>query len=94
MFNFNLSKAIGRFRLIAFIEGLSYIFLLFIVIPLKYVFNLPGTVKYTGSINGFIFLVLPNGTYTKCNSFAMEFTKNWWHFYGVYPALWNFCFRC
>jgi integral membrane protein len=57
MFNFNLSTAIGRFRLIAFIEGLSYILLLFIAMPLKYGLNFPEAVKYTGWVHGLFFVL-------------------------------------
>lgn len=57
MFNFNLSTAIGRFRLIALIEGLSYILLLFIAMPLKYGFNFPEAVKYTGWVHGLFFVL-------------------------------------
>lgn len=57
MIKFKLSTAIGRFRLIAFIEGLSYILLLFIAMPLKYGFNIPEAVKYTGWIHGLFFVL-------------------------------------
>ncbi|MFN4234356.1 MAG: DUF3817 domain-containing protein [Bacteroidia bacterium] len=57
MLKFKLSTAIGRFRLIAFIEGLSYILLLFIAMPLKYSFNIPEAVKFTGWIHGLFFVL-------------------------------------
>lgn len=57
MLKFKLSTTIGRFRLIAFIEGLSYILLLFIAMPLKYGLNIPEAVKYTGWIHGLFFVL-------------------------------------
>lgn len=57
MLKFKLSSAFGRFRLIAFIEGLSYILLLFIAMPLKYGFNILEAVKYTGWIHGLFFVL-------------------------------------
>jgi len=45
------------YRKIALIEGLSYLILLFISMPLKYFFNIPEGVKYFGWIHGVLFLV-------------------------------------
>jgi len=45
------------YRKIALIEGLSYLILLFIAMPLKYFFNIPEGVKYFGWIHGVLFLV-------------------------------------
>jgi len=49
-----LISNIGRFRLIAFMEGLSYIVLLFIAMPLKYLANEPSMVRIVGGIHGFL----------------------------------------
>lgn len=57
MFNFKLNSAIGRFRLIAFIEGLSYLLLLFIAMPLKYGMNITQPVKYLGWVHGLFFVL-------------------------------------
>ncbi|MEO6814112.1 MAG: DUF3817 domain-containing protein [Ginsengibacter sp.] len=48
---------IGRFRLIAIIEGISYIVLLFIAMPLKYFAGFPDAVKYTGWVHGLLFML-------------------------------------
>lgn len=45
------------YRKTALIEGLSYLILLFIAMPLKYFFNIPEGVKYFGWIHGVLFLV-------------------------------------
>lgn len=45
------------FRKIAFIEGLSYIVLLFIAMPLKYWANMPLAVKYFGWLHGLLFVL-------------------------------------
>ncbi|MDP9960145.1 DUF3817 domain-containing protein [Chryseobacterium lathyri] len=45
------------YRKTALIEGLSYLILLFIAMPLKYFFNIPEGVKYFGWIHGILFLV-------------------------------------
>ena len=50
-------SAIGRFRAISFIEGVSYLVLLFIAMPLKYIAGFPLAVKVTGWIHGLLFLM-------------------------------------
>ena len=44
------------FRLIAFLEGSSYLLLLFIATPLKYTFNDPTYVKLLGMPHGLLFM--------------------------------------
>ncbi|KFC20627.1 DUF3817 domain-containing protein [Chryseobacterium sp. FH1] len=48
---------INLYRKTAVIEGISYLILLFIAMPLKYFFNIPDAVKYFGWIHGILFLV-------------------------------------
>lgn len=48
---------INLYRKTALIEGVSYLILLFIAMPLKYFFNIPDAVKYFGWIHGLLFLV-------------------------------------
>jgi len=48
---------INLYRKIAVIEGISYLILLFIAMPLKYFFNILDAVKYFGWIHGVLFLV-------------------------------------
>lgn len=45
------------FHTVAFIEGLSYLFLLGIAMPLKYWAGLPLFVKYGGWVHGVLFIV-------------------------------------
>lgn len=48
---------IHLYRKTALIEGISYLILLFIAMPLKYFFDVPDAVKYFGWIHGILFLV-------------------------------------
>jgi integral membrane protein len=52
-----LSTTLGRFRLIAFAEGVSYIILLFIAMPLKYFFEQPQAVRMVGTAHGLLFVL-------------------------------------
>tara|TARA_B100000482_G_scaffold187922_1_gene167141 strand:- start:474 stop:755 length:282 start_codon:yes stop_codon:yes gene_type:complete len=45
------------FRVIAFFEGISYILLLFIAVPIKYVFDDPTYVKMLGMPHGILFMI-------------------------------------
>ncbi|HAI75076.1 MAG TPA: hypothetical protein DCM08_02420 [Microscillaceae bacterium] len=51
-----LFSTLGRFRLIAFLEGISYILLLFVAMPLKYALNLPAMVQIVGMAHGILFV--------------------------------------
>ncbi|MFV0540248.1 MAG: DUF3817 domain-containing protein [Aestuariibaculum sp.] len=44
------------FRIIALLEGISYILLLFIATPIKYVLNDPSYVKMLGMPHGVLFI--------------------------------------
>ncbi|MBY0540360.1 MAG: DUF3817 domain-containing protein [Arcobacteraceae bacterium] len=47
----------SRFRIISIIEGLSYLILVFIAMPLKYMFNYPMAVKIVGMSHGVLFIL-------------------------------------
>ncbi len=51
-----LSTTLGRFRIIATLEGISFLFLLFVAMPLKYAAGYPLAVKYTGWVHGVLFV--------------------------------------
>ena len=52
-----LRTPVGRLRLIAFVEGLSYLLLLGVAMPLKYVWGVPGPVKAVGWAHGVLFVL-------------------------------------
>jgi integral membrane protein len=52
-----LTTPIGRLRLIGLLEGSSFLILLGIAMPLKYLAHRPEAVKIVGSAHGFLFLV-------------------------------------
>ncbi len=51
-----LATSIGRLRLIAFIEGVSYVVLVFIAMPLKYWAEVPAAVRIVGMVHGVLFV--------------------------------------
>lgn len=53
----NFSKTpIGKLRLAGFVEGWSYVVLLFVAMPLKYFGDIPLAVKYVGWVHGLLFI--------------------------------------
>jgi integral membrane protein len=53
----NFPTTIERLRLLAFLEGISLLALVFVAVPFKYYFDNPSLVKYIGPIHGAIFLL-------------------------------------
>lgn len=52
-----LKSAIGRLRVVALVEGVSFLVLLFIAMPLKYAAGMPMAVKLVGGVHGGLFLL-------------------------------------
>ena len=51
-----MNNTVKIFRVIAIAEGISFLLLLFVAMPLKYFVDMPGAVKYTGWIHGVLFV--------------------------------------
>lgn len=49
-------SSIGLLRITAFLEGLSFVLLLFIAMPLKYVLGIPEVVRTIGMLHGLLFI--------------------------------------
>ncbi|MEM9986472.1 MAG: DUF3817 domain-containing protein [Bacteroidota bacterium] len=52
-----LNTSIGRLRAIGFLEGISFLVLLCIAMPLKYLAGQPWAVKYVGWAHGLLFVL-------------------------------------
>ena len=48
----------ARLRAVVFLEGISYLVLLFVAMPLKYFGGMPLAVRIAGSVHGFLFVAL------------------------------------
>lgn len=78
-----LSTAVGRFRVIAFVEGLSALALFFVAMPIKYVDALgknPLPTYYAGWVHGVLYMLFA----------AAGFAALWARGWGVMPAVWGF----
>jgi len=52
----DLIKQLHRFRMVAIAEGISFLILLLIAMPLKYMFDIPQAVKIFGWVHGALFV--------------------------------------
>ncbi len=48
----------ARLRVVAFVEGLSFVVLLFVAMPLKYAADMPMAVRVVGMLHGALFIWL------------------------------------
>ena len=51
-----IKSPLGRFLKIGFAEGLSYLILIFIAMPLKYMAHMPLPVRIVGMLHGVLFV--------------------------------------
>ena len=71
---------IRSLRVIGILEGISYLVLLCIAMPIKYIFDIPEVVKFTGWAHGILFMLyIPT-------VFAARRSMNW-NFYWLVIAL-------
>ena len=75
-----LKKVSRIIRYIGIAEGISYVSLLFIAMPLKYLANMPEAVKYTGWVHGLLFILF-------INAIILGFLRLKW---SVKQILWAF----
>lgn len=72
------TTTIGRLRLLAFLEGISLLLLVFIAVPLKYCFDNPSMSKSLGPIHGALFLLFVFNTLRVGIEQQWKFRKTTW----------------
>ena len=68
----------GRLRIIALLEGTSLLVLLFIAVPLKYMFSYPAGSQIIGPIHGVLFLIFIVLTITVASEQNWKFLRTTW----------------
>ena len=68
-----------QFRLIAILEGISYLLLVGVAMPLKYLFNQPAPVLYIGWVHGLLFVLF-------CLALFVIWIKYKWSFWKTLGA--------
>ncbi|MES2518649.1 MAG: DUF3817 domain-containing protein [Bacteroidota bacterium] len=66
-----ITTNVGRLRTLAFLEGVSLLILIFIAVPLKYIYGNPALVKVVGQIHGILFLLFV------VNTLSVGVEQNW-----------------
>jgi integral membrane protein len=74
MNNQQLKKTLNRFRITALAEGVSFLILLGIAMPLKYIFNFPQAVKVFGWAHGALFVAFIYLAFEVFTSFKKPFS--------------------
>jgi integral membrane protein len=62
-----------KFRKVGIIEGISYLVLLFIAMPLKYWFDMPMATKIIGSAHGVLFIAYCYFLYVSAKEYKFSF---------------------
>ncbi len=66
-----MNNSLKSFRIISILEGLSFLILLGIAMPLKYIYNIPEAVQAVGMAHGILFIFYLFG------AFYMKQKLNW-----------------
>ncbi len=73
-----LTTNVGRLRIIAALEGVSLITLVFITLPMKYMMNNPAGTKLIGPIHGALFLLFVFNTLSVGVEQQWKFKETTW----------------
>ena len=66
-------------RVFAFLEGVSLLLLVFLAMPLKYLYSDPSLVSYTGMIHGILFI-------SYSINLSLVYFKYKWEFWKIFMA--------
>ncbi|MBP7769725.1 MAG: DUF3817 domain-containing protein [Aliarcobacter sp.] len=80
-----MGNTFSRFRLISLIEGLSYLILVFIAMPLKYMFDSPMAVKVVGMGHGVLFILFFVALVLAMNKYKWKFLGFQLFVYSLIP---------
>jgi integral membrane protein len=66
---------LGQLRIVALLEGASFLLLLFIAMPLKYLAGFPVAVRIVGSVHGLLFLLFLAALYRAATERGWPFRR-------------------
>ncbi|KIM07911.1 MAG: membrane protein [Sulfurovum sp. PC08-66] len=70
------SSIIDQFRLIGLIEGISYLVLLFVAMPIKYLLGDPSYVKVIGMAHGILFMLFVAAQFRAALKYRFDLKEN------------------
>lgn len=69
------AKWLKRFKVISIFEGISFLLLLFIAMPLKYMMDMPLAVTYVGWAHGVLFVLYIYMVFPTARKVGWDFSK-------------------
>ena len=75
-----LQNVVGRLRLVGLLEGISYLLLMGVAMPLKYLAGMPMAVKYTGWAHGLLFIAYCYLLFQAMSERSWSLGKSFWLF--------------
>ena len=85
-------KPLQILRKVGIAEGVSFLVLLLIAMPLKYAFDLPLAVKYVGWVHGLLFVVYVGMAYHVMDVYNWPFKKFIFAFIAAWLPLGTFIY--
>jgi integral membrane protein len=68
--------ALRHLRIVAFLEGASFLILLFVAMPLKYLAGMPLAVRIAGTTHGLLFLAFVAALYRAADECGWPFRRS------------------
>ncbi len=87
------TTTLGRFRLVAILEGISVVLLFGVAMPLKYGFDIPGPTRIIGGIHGALVVIYMFALISAWLTQSWPFKKAIWAFVASIVPLGTFYFE-
>ncbi len=81
------------FRLVGYLEAVSFLFLLCVAMPMKYAYHIPTATKMPGSIHGFLFVAYCVLAYNLAQLERWDSKKKWTAFIASVVPFGTFIFN-
>ncbi len=72
------NSSIGRLRLLAIMEGVSLLLLVFVSVPLKHIFGIPLLSSVLGPVHGILFLLFIFNSISIGTEYEWKFKQTTW----------------
>tara|TARA_R110002126_G_scaffold165373_1_gene313237 strand:- start:1922 stop:2224 length:303 start_codon:yes stop_codon:yes gene_type:complete len=72
------NSSLGRLRMLAFLEGFSLLILVFVSMPLKYIYGITSISSILGPIHGLLFLLFIFNTISVGTEYNWKFKTTTW----------------
>lgn len=73
-----LRTSISRLRIVGFLEGVSFLLLLGVCVPLKHIWSIPEPTSIVGMIHGVLFVIYCGMAMECSTKYKWNFTRTFW----------------